>query len=145
MKLALTTRGRTDAAPVTAAVRHLESLGAQVLAIRADVTSAEDMARAAAEVRARFGSLDVVLHAAGVIRDSLIAAKTDDESWDVLAPKLLGTRALAEALAFLPAQPGGVDISFSDAPPPAGALLFDLTPPAPEEPAPRPKGPPILR
>ena len=49
------------------------------------------------------------------------------------------------ALAFLPAQPGGVDISFSDAPPPAGALLFDLTPPAPEEPAPRPKGPPILR
>ena len=54
-------------------------------------------------------------------------------------------KALAEALAFLPAQPGGVDISFSDAPPPAGALLFDLTPPAPEEPAPPPKGPPILR
>ncbi|TYP67290.1 hypothetical protein A9A71_108129 [Stutzerimonas stutzeri] len=54
-------------------------------------------------------------------------------------------KALAEALAFLPAQPGGVDISFSDAPPPAGALLFDLTPPAPEEPVPRPKGPPILR
>ena len=54
-------------------------------------------------------------------------------------------KALAEALAFLPAQPGGVDISFSDAPPPAGSLLFDLTPPAPEEPAPRPKGPPILR
>ncbi|WP_423207415.1 SDR family NAD(P)-dependent oxidoreductase [Paracoccus yeei] len=104
VKLALTTRGRTDAAPVTAAVRHLESLGAQVLAIRADVTSAEDMARAAAEVRARFGSLDVVLHAAGVIRDSLIAAKTDDESWDVLAPKLLGTRALAEALADDPAK-----------------------------------------
>ena len=56
-----------------------------------------------------------------------------------------GKSALAETLAFLHAQPGGVDISFSDAPPPAGALLFDLTPPAPEEPAPRPKGPPILR
>lgn len=52
-------------------------------------------------------------------------------------------KALAEALAFLPPQPGGVDISFSDLAPPTGALAFDLTPPAP---APkRPKGPPILR
>lgn len=54
-------------------------------------------------------------------------------------------KALAEALAFLPPQPGGVDISFAQKAAPAGALLFDLTPPAPESPAPRPKGPPILR
>lgn len=54
-------------------------------------------------------------------------------------------KALAEALAFLPPQPGGVDISFDPAALPAGALRFDLTPP-PEPPrAPRPKGPPILR
>lgn len=97
-RIALTTRGPVDAGPVVAAVKRLEALGAQVLAIRADVTSPEDMARAAAQVRTQFGGLDVVLHAAGVIRDSLIAAKTDDDSWDVLAPKLLGTRALIEAL-----------------------------------------------
>ena len=97
VKLALTTRG--DAGAVAPALRQLEALGAEVIAIRADVTSPEDMARAIAETRARFGGLDVVLHAAGVIRDSLIASKTDDESWDVLAPKLLGTRALIEALA----------------------------------------------
>ncbi|MEF9603292.1 SDR family oxidoreductase, partial [Paracoccus sp. PXZ] len=90
--MALTTRGRVDSPAVMASVRQLESLGAEVLAIRADVTSPEDMARAVAETKARFGSLDVVLHAAGVIRDSLIAAKTDDDAWDVLAPKLLGTR-----------------------------------------------------
>lgn len=54
-------------------------------------------------------------------------------------------KAMAEALAFLPPQPGGVDISFAETPPPPGALLFDLALPAPEEPAPRPKGPPILR
>ncbi|MBK4217421.1 SseB family protein [Paracoccus caeni] len=54
-------------------------------------------------------------------------------------------KALAEALAFLPPQPGGVDISFEAGAMPPGALLFDLTPqPVPEEPA-RPKGPPILR
>ncbi|QBX35573.1 hypothetical protein E4191_13360 [Paracoccus liaowanqingii] len=54
-------------------------------------------------------------------------------------------KALSEALAFLPPQPGGVDISFAETPPPPGALLFDLALPPPEEPAPRPKGPPILR
>jgi hypothetical protein len=54
-------------------------------------------------------------------------------------------KALAEALAFLPPQPGGVDVSFTDAVLPAGVLRFDLS--IPEEPPapPRPKGPPILR
>lgn len=54
-------------------------------------------------------------------------------------------KAMAEALAFLPPQPGGVDISFAETVAPAGALLFDLTPPEPEVQAPLPKGPPILR
>ncbi|MFC3528616.1 SDR family NAD(P)-dependent oxidoreductase [Paracoccus mangrovi] len=103
-KLALTTRGRVDAPGVLASIRQLEAMGAEVLALRADVTSPEDMARAVADVRARFGNVDVVLHAAGVIRDSLIAAKTDDDAWDVLAPKLLGTRALIQALADHPAK-----------------------------------------
>lgn len=55
-------------------------------------------------------------------------------------------KALAEALAFLPPQRGGVDISFSDLVPPAGALRFDLSRPvlAASSPAGR-KGPPILR
>lgn len=52
-------------------------------------------------------------------------------------------KALAETLAFLPPQPGGVDVSFTDSALPAGVLRFDLTPPA--EPPSRPKGPPILR
>lgn len=123
-RLALTTRGRVDTPAVQAAVRHLQSLGAEVLAIRADVTSPEDMARACAETRARFGSLDVVLHAAGVIRDNLIAAKTDDDAWDVLAPKLLGTRALVQALSD---QPAGLTVLFastSSAIAPAGQVDY---------------------
>ncbi|UXU76139.1 MULTISPECIES: type I polyketide synthase [unclassified Paracoccus (in: a-proteobacteria)] len=103
-RLALTTRGRVDTPAIAASLRALQQLGAEVLAIRADVTSPEDMARAVAETRARFGGLDVVMHAAGVIRDGLIAAKTDEEAWDVLAPKLLGTRALIEALSEQPPQ-----------------------------------------
>lgn len=55
-------------------------------------------------------------------------------------------KALAETLAFLPPQPGGVDIGFADTPPPLGALVFDLSPPPAPAPAPpKPKGPPILR
>ncbi|MBD9526343.1 type I polyketide synthase [Paracoccus sp. PAR01] len=109
-RLALVTRGRLDAAPILAALHQLEAAGAEVIAIRADVTSPEDMARAVAETRARFGALDVVLHAAGIVRDSLIAAKSDDDSWDVLAPKLLGTQALMQALA---ADPVGMTVLFS--------------------------------
>ncbi len=54
-------------------------------------------------------------------------------------------KALAEALAFLPPQPGGVDISFSDAAVPEAALRFDLSLPAEPAPQPQPKRPPILR
>lgn len=54
-------------------------------------------------------------------------------------------KALAEALAFLPPQPGGVDISFVDNAVTPGALLFDLTPPEAPVPPKSPKGPPILR
>lgn len=53
-------------------------------------------------------------------------------------------KALAETLSFLPPQPGGVDISFSDSEPPSSALRFTVTPPEPAPPK-RPKGPPILR
>lgn len=53
-------------------------------------------------------------------------------------------KALAEALAFLPPQPGGVDISFSDIPPPANALRFELAQQTPLHPK-EPPGPPRLR
>lgn len=54
-------------------------------------------------------------------------------------------KAMAETLAFLPPQPGGVDISFAETAPPPGALVFDLSPPPEPEPAPAEKKPPILR
>ena len=53
-------------------------------------------------------------------------------------------KALAEMLAFLPPQPGGVDISFSEIEPPPDALRFTLE--APEAPAAsKPTRPPRLR
>lgn len=54
-------------------------------------------------------------------------------------------KALAETLAFLPPQPGGIDVSFAETAPPAGALRFDLTVEQATVAPNRPKGPPILR
>lgn len=54
-------------------------------------------------------------------------------------------KALAETLAFLPSQPGGVDVSFSDIPFPPGILHFELSQPDRPRPDPRPVRPPILR
>ncbi len=54
-------------------------------------------------------------------------------------------KALAETLAFLPPQPGGVDVSFAETAPPAFALRFDLSIEQAEAAPARPKGPPILR
>ena len=67
----------------------------------------------------------------------LIAGAPDDRQ-----PAI--AKALSETLAFLPEQAGGVDISFTDQDFPAAALRFDMADPQPA-PAPRPKGPPILR
>lgn len=76
---------------------------------------------------------------AGPSAHLLLIAGADEARQPALA------KALAETLAFLPPQPGGVDISFSDAPPPPAALRFDLSPPDPPVLPERPKGPPILR
>lgn len=54
-------------------------------------------------------------------------------------------KALAETLAFLPPQPGGVDISFSEKQPPAAALRFDLPEPETNSPQSKKNAPPRLR
>ena len=49
------------------------------------------MSAALAEIRARFGSIDWLVHAAGLPGSSLMQTKTVDEAESVLAPKVLGT------------------------------------------------------
>lgn len=103
-KLVLVTRSDPKDARIAATVAELEAMGAEIMAARGEVTSPEDMRRIVADARQRFGSVDTVLHAAGITRDNLIAAKNDDDAWDVLAPKLLGTQALEAAFADHPAK-----------------------------------------
>ena len=84
------------------AVRALEGLGAEVLVLQADVTDTLQMRDAVAQARARFGRLDGVVHAAGVAGGGIIALKTQAQAAEVMAPKVQGTLALAEALGAEP-------------------------------------------
>lgn len=81
-----------------AAVRDLEARGAEVLLVHGDVTDMERMAAVVAEVRAHFGGLHGVVHAAGVVDDGLIVTKETAQMDDVLAPKVYGTLVVEEAV-----------------------------------------------
>jgi acyl transferase domain-containing protein/acyl carrier protein len=81
------------------AVRRLEEeFGAEVLTIAADVTDATQMRQAVTAARARFGRIDGVVHAAGLPGGGVIAQKTREQAEQVLAPKVLGTVVLADAV-----------------------------------------------
>ncbi|WP_244961078.1 type I polyketide synthase [Paracoccus sanguinis] len=124
-RLVLTTREPLDgqsarSRAVLEAVAGLRAAGAEVLAVTADPNSAEDMTAAVDAAVARFGPVDSVLHAAGLTRDGLMAGKSDDEAWDVLAPKMHGTDALIAALRGRPPRLTVLFASTSTAIAPAG-------------------------
>jgi len=75
----------------------LEASGAEVMAIQADVSDLEQMKVAIAQAQSRFGAIDGVIHAAGVLGDSAIQRKTIEQVEQVFAPKIKGTQVL-EAL-----------------------------------------------
>jgi acyl transferase domain-containing protein len=79
-------------------IEALEAAGAEVWAVGADVCDAPRMREVVVEARERFGALHGVIHTAGVLDDQLIALKTLEDAERVLAPKVRGTLALAQAL-----------------------------------------------
>jgi acyl carrier protein len=79
-------------------VQQLESLGARVLLVTADVSNEEQMRAVIAETRATFGALHGVIHAAAVPPSGLIQLKTPAQVAEVLAPKVQGTLVLEQVL-----------------------------------------------
>lgn len=80
------------------AIGTIEGAGGEVMYVRADLTNPETVRQAVQDVKARFGVIHGVLHAAGVVKDDLIQLKSVTDIEDVLAPKVLGTKVLDEAL-----------------------------------------------
>ncbi|MCK2216207.1 SDR family NAD(P)-dependent oxidoreductase [Actinomadura sp. ATCC 31491] len=79
-------------------LRRLEAAGAEVVTVAGDVSRPEDARRAVDAAIERFGELNGVLHCAGVPAVGLMQFKTVADMDRVLAPKVMGTLALAEAL-----------------------------------------------
>lgn len=76
------------------ALQRLEALGGQVLVAPADVCNLEDMRAAVSLAEARFGKVQAVIHAAGVVQDGPLMTKTPAQVEEVFAPKLHGTLVL---------------------------------------------------
>jgi acyl transferase domain-containing protein len=82
-------------------VLALESLGAEVLLVPADVTSVRDLEAVVRQARERFGPLHGVVHAAGDLGAETfgpVGALSREACERQFAPKVHGTLALAEAL-----------------------------------------------
>jgi len=85
-----------------AAIRSMQAKGGEVLVVRGDVGNPADMQEALEQGRARFGTVNGVLHTAGLVDDAPLATKTDESAEGVLAPKVQGTLVLAKSLADEP-------------------------------------------
>ena len=81
---------------VAAAVAELESAGAEILLLAADVGKPAELRAAVASCRAHFGALHGVVHAAGVAASGMLQRQTVEQGHAVLAPKVLAMSALAE-------------------------------------------------
>jgi 3-oxoacyl-[acyl-carrier protein] reductase len=64
-------------------VKEIESLGRQSIAITADVSSSEDVARMVEAVVTKFSRVDILINNAGVTRDGLVL-RMSDEDWNTV-------------------------------------------------------------
>ena len=80
----------------------MEAAGGRVLYLPGDVSNLDEMSQVVAEARSAFGTINGVLHTAGVVDDDLMALKSQDRIEAVLDPKLHGTFVLDQVLAEVP-------------------------------------------
>ncbi|MEQ1572177.1 MAG: SDR family NAD(P)-dependent oxidoreductase, partial [Myxococcota bacterium] len=88
---------RTPEREVAAELAALRAHGIELVYRQGDVTDPRDVTAAVGHARATWGRIDLVVHAAGVLRDGPIAATTAARRAEVLAPKWDGARHLMEA------------------------------------------------
>ncbi|WEK03713.1 MAG: SDR family oxidoreductase [Candidatus Devosia phytovorans] len=118
--LPITDRRRT----AISAIEAMEQAGGEVLALQGDVTNPLDVKNALDQITAKWGSLTGVLHTAGMVDDAPLLAKTVESAELVLAPKVVGTMVLAEALADQPIETLVLFSSTSSDSAPAGQVDY---------------------
>jgi len=76
------------------ALQEILALGGEVLVLQADVTQESQLRDAWTSAEQRFGRINGVLHAAGIVEDGPFLTKTRESAARVLAPKVAGTLTL---------------------------------------------------
>jgi 3-oxoacyl-[acyl-carrier protein] reductase len=61
--------------------KELEAKGVQSIALKMDVSNADDVARVIADVKDKLGKLDILVNNAGITRDGLLM-RMKEEDWD---------------------------------------------------------------
>ncbi|HTC92175.1 MAG TPA: SDR family NAD(P)-dependent oxidoreductase [Terriglobales bacterium] len=77
-------------------VQKLESLGAEVLVVSADIANLQQMQDAVKLARDQWGEIHGVIHAAGVAGGGIIQLKDREAAERVLSPKVAGTQVLRD-------------------------------------------------
>ncbi|TCS93647.1 SDR family NAD(P)-dependent oxidoreductase [Hazenella coriacea] len=83
-------------------LQQLESLGAKVVYKQVDVTQKDAVYHLVKEIGDEYGSLNGIIHSAGVIKDNFIIKKSKKEFHEVLAPKITGLVNVDEATKDMP-------------------------------------------
>jgi len=92
---------RGPAGEAREAIRRMAEGGAQVRAVQADVTDAQDVAQLLASVRENGAPLRGIVHAAGVLDDGVLTHQDWARFAKVMGPKVAGAWNLHEALGDL--------------------------------------------
>ncbi|BBC27136.1 type I polyketide synthase [Pseudanabaena sp. ABRG5-3] len=80
-------------------IQSLESKGAKVLVLSADVADMEQMQTVRDRIQQTFGELHGIFHTAGVAGDGIMQLKTPENAARVMRPKVQGTRVLQQIFA----------------------------------------------
>jgi phthiocerol/phenolphthiocerol synthesis type-I polyketide synthase E len=80
-------------------IARIESAGGKVMVGTADVTNLKQMRAVLREALAKFGTINGVIHAAGISGSTPIGLKTAQELDEVLRPKILGLAVLEQVFA----------------------------------------------
>ncbi|MFD5554871.1 SDR family NAD(P)-dependent oxidoreductase [Streptomyces sp. NPDC127068] len=106
--------GRT-AAPLDETVALIEAAGGTAAAVTVDVTDSDRLRNLVRESVARFGSLDVAVNNAGILRGTVPVAEVSEEDWDaVLRTNVTGVwLAMKHEIAHMRENGGGTIVNVS--------------------------------
>lgn len=80
-------------------LQKIQAAGSTVLIINGDITNSDQMKRMLQQTKESFSEIHGIIHAAGVLNDSMLITMTDENFLNVLLPKMVGSFVLDQVSA----------------------------------------------